>query len=335
MNPNYQFAKSEEIFCGINIKLSDFNDIPSYSQMKKESLSLDENGENDYIPKSEQNIEEIIPKIFNQQLDVDETKDESNKGMNIYEQLNALKVKPKKFILDLNQKQIIQQKRRDEIISKKPFKEKKFRGRKNKLDASSGNHNKFSDDNLIRKIKNIILNYLLELINQKINSFYSKESKAVLKKKQLYKLSSQYREKSKVEYNKMFLNKTLEDIYSENISTKYSRHSLNHNKDLIKELTNDKDETKRIIFQKIFKLTFTECLEHFRGSCFKEELSGMKTFNEFISGKNFDNNDEDYKNILTIFIHNFETILNNKNSRKPKEEKVKQKKSKIIVANKY
>ena len=322
MYPNFHFANSDKNILEIIPKLSDFNDIPSYTQFKKESFSFDENSENDYLPKSAQNLEEIIPEIFKQPLDVDETKEESNKGMDIYEQLFTQKIKPEKSPHDIEQKDIIQQKLRDEIFSKRPFKDnnQKFVGRKRKSDERPRKHNKFADDNLLRKGKNLILNCSLDFINQKINSVYSNESKAISKEKQLYKLSSQLSDKSKISYMKSLLSKTLVEIFSEGISTKYSRHNPNHNKDLIKELTNDKDETKRLIFQKIFKLTFFECLEHFRGSCFKEELSGMKTFEEYCSDYDFGDHAEDYKNLLTIFVKNYETILNQQNSRKSKKQ---------------
>ena len=188
MYPNFHFANSDKNILEIIPKLSDFNDIPSYTQFKKESFSLDENSENDYPPKTAQNLEEIIPEIFKQQLDVDETKEESNKGMDIYEQLFTQKIKPEKSPNDINQKDIIQQKLRDEIFSKRPFKDNnpKFVGRKRKSDERPRKHNKFADDNLLRKGKNLVLNCSLDFINQKINSVYSNESKAISKEKQLY-----------------------------------------------------------------------------------------------------------------------------------------------------
>ena len=113
----------------------------------------------------------------------------------------------------------------------------------------------------------------------------------------------------------------METIFSENISTKYSRYSPNHNKDLIEDLLNDKDEKKRIIFQKIFKLTFLDCLKYFRGSIILEELSGMKTFYKYCNETNFGNNSEEYKNILKLFINNYEKIILDKKARHKRNKK--------------
>ena len=44
-----------------------------------------------------------------------------------------------------------------------------------------------------------------------------------------------------IQFNQEFLNKSIGDIFSENISTKYTNYPLSHNKDLIQDLLNDKD----------------------------------------------------------------------------------------------
>ena len=81
---------------------------------------------------------------------------------------------------------------------------------------------------------------------------------------------------------------------------------------------NEKDETKRIYFQKLFNLTFLECLAHFRGSNSIEELIGMKNFNEYLNENEFGINSEEYKKILKLFIYNFEKIVMEKRSRRGK-----------------
>ena len=66
----------------------------------------------------------------------------------------------------------IQWKEREKILSKRPFKEKKDLGRKKKEYEGLGLHNKFSDDNIIRKVKNTILKCIMEFINQKIKTVW-------------------------------------------------------------------------------------------------------------------------------------------------------------------
>lgn len=321
MQANLNFPNSKGSL--INIKCPDFNDIKHNSFLKEEPFLFEDSDLNDFVPQSEKNIEQIIPLIFGD-LSNYNTNNDSNQVINLFE--NYCKpVKEKKVIFDINDKEDIQQKIRKNIFLKRPFKEKKIIGRKTKSNNSSGEHNKFSDDNLIRKCKHIILDSIWKFINQKIRLVYSKESKIILKKKQLFKLGQNQVEKSKAEYNKLFINKCLEDIFSEDISSKYSRHNPEHNKDLIKSLVKEKDETKRLIFQNIFKLTFLDCLQHFRGSCFRKELDGMNTLDNYCLENDFGNNAEEYKNILKIFFDNFEKIVMEKKSRNKKKKKTEEK----------
>ena len=266
------------------------------------------------------NFEKILPLIFTE-FPIEKTREESNKELHNFDS-NIFPSKSKKNIFDKEYKEYIQQKIKENIYLKKPFKEKKLIGRKTKRNEGFGEHNKFSDDNLIRKSKHIVLDSALVFINKKIIELYpSNSKKEKLKIKQLFKLGQNQAEKSKAEYNKLFLNKTLETIFSETISTKYSRYDPNHNKDLIKDLLNDKNEKKRLIFKKIFSKTFMDCLNHFRGSQIKEELSGMKTFDKYCDETDFGNNSEEYKNILGIFVNNYEKIIMEVKPRNKKKKK--------------
>ena len=69
-------------------------------------------------------------------------------------------------------------------------------------------------------------------------------------------------EQIKILGNKKFLYKNLKDIFSEHISTKYTSLDLDHNKILIEKLINEKDSDKKIKFEKLFSLTFVDCLNH-------------------------------------------------------------------------
>jgi 5'-deoxynucleotidase YfbR-like HD superfamily hydrolase len=126
--------------------------------------------------------------------------------------------------------------------------------------------------------------------------------------------------KSRANYNKEFLNKTLKEIFSENISTKYTRYSPSHNKDLIEFLVNEKDETKKTIFNKIFILTFLDCLKHFRGSALYDELQGMDQLNKYLKETKNVEGDEEYCTIFNYFINNFESIIMEKKPRNRKSQ---------------
>ena len=301
----------------INRIFPNYDDIDSNSDFINE---LDQNGQNQikYI-----NFDEMIPTIFNE--DYKDKEDEKSLYALLYiNERNDSQTGEKKSLLGINDKDSIQIRMKNNIYLRKPFKEKKIIGRKKKSNEGLGEHSKFSDDNLTRRIKNMVLDSVSLLINKKILSVYSGDNPNSLKDKQLFKLGQNQAERAKVDYNKSFLNATLQSIFSEDISTKYKKYNIKHNKILIEQLINEENEEIRLIFKNIFDLTFIDCLKHFRGSIFIKELSEMKTFKDFLEKTDFGNNSEEYKEILTIFINNFEKIIIEKHSRKRSKKAKKQ-----------
>ena len=187
----------------------------------------------------------------------------------------------------------------------KHSKEAKKRGRNPK---ESGKHNKFSDDNIRRKIKRILINELQEFINNKINDFYDKNIGQGFFKKKLLPMSQKQISDASSLFNKEFLNKSLKDIFSENISTRNKILPLNFNKLVIEKLINEQDETKRVYFQNLFSLTFIQCLRHFRGEDRINELSGLNGIDKIQEKYNFN---DDYFETLTFYFFNYENITNN------------------------
>jgi hypothetical protein len=225
----------------------------------------------------------------------------------------------KNYLDGKNYKESIQLKIRKNIYLKKPFKEKKSLGRKKKSLEGLGEHNRFSDDNLIRKCKHVILDSVLIFINRKIKMLYLGINNKLLKQKKLFKLKQNHSISSRVNYNKCFLNKTLKLIFSEDISSKYKRYSPSHNKDVIESLINEKDEIIKSQFNSIFNLTFSDCLKHFRGSDVIEELKGLNQLEDYIKRVKINNNEEEYFNIFKFFIYNFERIIMEKKVRKKRK----------------
>ena len=242
------------------------------------------------------------------------TLEQSNEIGNIRDKGNVFNDK-NNYLEGKSHKEIIQLKIKENIYLKKPFNEKKNLGRKKKSYEGLGEHNKFSDDNIIRKCKHVILDSVFVFINEKIKLFYSDMSKRALKERTLFKLKQNQSRSSMVNYNKMFLNKTLKSIFSENISTKYSRYSPSHNKEIIELLINEKDENKRNTFNIIFNLTFFDCLKHFRGSEIVEELNGLNQLEDYLNGIKIFNNYDEYCNLFKFFINNFEKIIMEKKGR--------------------
>ena len=188
---------------------------------------------------------------------------------------------------------------------KKP-KEKKKRGRN---PETSGKHNKFSDDNIRRKCKHIIINELKEFINNKIKQIYNGDIGQGLFMKKLLDMNQKQKVDSTASFNKEFLNKSLKDIFSENISSRYKILPLNFNKRVIKNLINEEDEAKRIYFQNLFNLTFIQSLNHFIGTIAINELKGLNSIDDIKEKYNLNN---DYFETLKFYFFNYEDITKNK-----------------------
>lgn len=198
---------------------------------------------------------------------------------------------------------------------KKIVKNKLKFGRKKKDSLETGKHNKYSGDNLFRKCKGIILNSLLVLINKIIAENYKDDPNYDKNTKKLLKINHRQIINSDVQFNKEFINKKIGDIFSDDITLRCRRYNIKHNEILIQSLINERDENKRILFRKIFNLTFLDCLNHFRGTKIIKELNGLKEYDEVC--KSFEE-DEDYLYSFKYYIDNYEKIMENKKWRKKK-----------------
>ena len=188
---------------------------------------------------------------------------------------------------------------------------KRKRGR-NGPGCTGGEHNKFSDDNLRRKVKHLVLKNVFDFINEKIRSMYSDINKGIFTK-QLLTINQKQISDATILFNKKFLEKPLKDIFSVEISKRYTNYLESHNKNLINFLMNEEeDENKRVYFNNLFNLKFIECLEHFRGTADYIHLEGMKTFDEI---KDDFAKDKNYLDVLTNYVEEYENITRNKKER--------------------
>ena len=121
------------------------------------------------------------------------------------------------------------------------------------------------------------------------------------------KLNQEQKKNSNVEFNQLFLNKTLKEILSQKITKRIKFYKEDHNKELE--------------FENLFNLTFIECLEHFVGIRKNEELNGLTLFSELkkqILDKYKKDGESFYKN-LELFMKEFKNKINNAKPRKRKE----------------
>ena len=191
-------------------------------------------------------------------------------------------------------------------------------GRKRLDESKKGRHNKYIDDNVRRKCKHIILENIKNFINNKIEIIYKGKIGQGINIKKLLILNQDKTANDSVAFNKYFLKQTIGTIYSGDITNKYTNFPKNHNKVLIQKLINEKDETKRNYFNRLFNLTFLQCLKHFRESEYYEELNGMKLLKEVIE-ENL--NDTNYIEVLKYYIFYYENILEKKKSRNRNKKK--------------
>ena len=287
--------------------------IPDDKETKSNNINLVEDSQNltfgNY--KSQDNNSQINNLLFGFS-----TRPTMNKKHNKDEK-NQIKNNEIFFNFQINQiKNENKNKENKEKNKNKENKGKKLLGRKKREDSGSREHNKFSDDNLRRKCKHLVLDSAFKFINEKIKKIYNGSIGHGIYAKKLFMINQKQISEASIQFNKDFLNKTLGEIFSEDISSRYTSYHPKHNSFLIKALTNEKDEDKKNYFKKLFSIIFVECLKHFRGSQKIEELEGMKKFND-IKSKYED--DKEYLSYLEYNIMNYEEIINNKRTRKSKK----------------
>ena len=214
------------------------------------------------------------------------------------------------------------------IQKNEDIKLKKKRGRKRKSPQEviiKEKHNKFSDDNIIKKCKHLVLKYLFDFLNNQIKTAYNGNIGNGSLKKELKIIKNSQKSNAHVEFNQNFIKKKLCEIFSENISGKYKKHyPANYNKLLIEELMNEKDENKKSFFNELFNLNFIECMEHFIAKKYRKELKGLKCFKEIkdtILNK-YKEDGQFYIKYLDYYLKNFEKIINIKGPRKHREKKI-------------
>ena len=203
------------------------------------------------------------------------------------------------------------------ILDSKEFSEKNGRlGRKRKNDDTPGSHNKYSPDNILRKCKHIILSQLMEFINNKIKDIYNGKIGNSIFKKELLTLNKEQKFNSNAIYNKNFLNKNLGDIFSDDISSKYSNFPPDHNKRIIMMLKNEEDQNKKYYFEKLFNITYLHSINHFIGFQKVDELNGLKCFSQL---KNEMSEEKEYIDCIEYFFKNYEIITMKKRPRNRKK----------------
>ena len=134
------------------------------------------------------------------------------------------------------------------------FSNKNNRGRKKKDATYKGNHTKFTDDNMMRKIKCHFFNHINTSLNNSL----------IDKKESFLKLDNLINENLKKDFNMELMSKTIKDIYQNSkISNKYKNKKNDSNKELVEKIYTENKEIETIkILDKTYYELFSELMQN-------------------------------------------------------------------------
>ena len=171
---------------------------------------------------------------------------------------------------------------------------RKKAGRKKKEEKCKGDHNKYSEDNIIRKIKTKFTFFIFNLLNESLED----------KNYKFLRLDTNISKCLKKNYNLLLFNTKIKDLFlNSKISGKYRKQIFdnNPNKFLINKIFSEGKETQVI---RILNLTYIELFNIFRKSIvdISDELK-MKIKDIYILDK--------FSDINKVFNEIYEKELNN------------------------
>ena len=189
-----------------------------------------------------------IKVIYNEARESNQTSDDDDNDKN-----NSNELLGKKTIREKKSKDIFEISK-STSTNNESFSNKKSRGRKKKDVIEKGNHTKFTDDNMMRKIKCHFFNHINNSLNNSLTD----------KKLVFLKLDNLINENLKRDYNMELMNKTIKDIYlNSKISNKYKNRKNDSNKELVERIYSENKETDTIkILEKQYIELFTELMEN-------------------------------------------------------------------------
>ena len=278
--------------------------------------------------------------------------EEINKIIN---QLDINQEDKKRLLLDINKDNIYieniknlikknsstrKSKQSKELIKEKEKEEKHKLGRKRKNDTSTSERNKYNADNIIKKIKNRLNDFIIDLTNKLITSVCdTKKINKNLAKLKLPKLKSNNKNqiikkiehksianKTKKEDNLKILNLNLKEYLSNNISSKYNISNNNYNGLLISKLQEyeEKENILNFVFRELKISDWLQIYTHQKNienyfynyslsekekTLIENNISGIEKskYSEYI--KKLEEGDKIYYYCFLILIYNFKLYL--------------------------
>lgn len=211
-----------------------------------------------------------------------------------------------------------------------PIPDNNMMGRKRKDSLSIGQHNKFSEDNMITKAKILLKDELLEHINSKIREEEINLSVVIegveYKDCQILNIRRDKFIHLDVNENKDLLNKKLKEIFFDDINGRFHNYPKNFNKILIEKIFEMENAEK---IKQILEMKFLECIKYYRKdldiindkryNC----LGGLeKKFENLRNKYEKKNHEKEYIDKFIELIKKFENVLNDKIARPNKKKKV-------------
>ena len=316
---------------------------PFCDLVNKENSNINSNeGEStDFLSKQKQNINnEPLLYSFDNILDIFKRNEKNYRFKEIIETINNEECKNKMTFLEKKRKRRTfydknnnckyelmdepnEPKQNDiKIIDNNEQKNK--RGRKTNKTQTTGIHGRKAADNIIKKVKVKIFEYPILFLNNILGN-NNKNDK-------LLKLDYKYINKSNKEENLQFLNMSLKELFSKEISRKHITNgkTKDYNKAYINKIfENQPDDT--ILF--IFNITFRDWLDLFtlkkniHEIIIKYDYSDKKIDCERIQKslygvdnllKNIMEDDEEYLSMFIFLLYNYERWFYKKSGRKAK-----------------
>ena len=208
-----------------------------------------------------------------------------------------------------------EEKKEIKFLTRRKGRKTKFSENKNDLSDNIMNtsdnyiHDKFSKDNIRRKIKSLFHKYIISLLNSKIKKKFNNI------KKRFGKMNKKITNNLGIEYNRNLFNQYIKDIII-SISKRYSNPDINRN--CIKFISKQKDNED---IMKILNITYRDLYTDYYLKSTKNDLldNSFEAHKEMLMKKYG-------KEYLDAFIENAENFIDffikgkNRKLRKPKEE---------------
>ena len=225
INSNYSFPE-------LSIKekennLYNNNNLTNYFTNLSNITFLNQKRKTPFLIDDEKKYTNFKYKIFittsnNEKSDEEKINSEINSEKNEY---------PKKVIFRMDKKF---RNYKEERIKKNP-------GRKKKNSGEIGIHNKFSKDNMMRKLKNKVMESARRLINKMIKIESGEEYKYF---GEMRKIQGVFCQELNIKFNFWFYVQKLKTIFQFKMSTKYSKGDFDSNAQLISKIYSEKYKNK-------------------------------------------------------------------------------------------